>query len=93
MEARPFLIGGKWKTSDSINEVRFPYTGEVIAKVCQASGDDIEDAIQAAAERKTALALGPGLSTSSETFGLVHALHESLEQPLVVRESEVHVFP
>ncbi len=47
MEAKPFLIGGEWRTSDSINEVRFPFTGEVIAKVCQASGDEVEAAIKA----------------------------------------------
>ena len=48
MEKRPFLVGGEWRTSDRINEVRFPYTGEVIAQVCQASEADIEEAIQAA---------------------------------------------
>ncbi len=48
-EKRPFLVGGKWRTSDSVNQVRFPYNGEVIAEVCQAAAADIEDAISAAA--------------------------------------------
>ena len=47
-ENRPYLVGGEWRTSGSINEVRFPYNGEVIASVCQAAEADIEDAIQAA---------------------------------------------
>jgi acyl-CoA reductase-like NAD-dependent aldehyde dehydrogenase len=47
-EARPFLVGGHWRTSPSIKEVRFPYTGEVVARVCQASDGDIEDAIRSA---------------------------------------------
>jgi len=47
-DPRPFLIGGEWRTSDDVLEVRFSYTGEVIARVCQASDQDLEDAIQAA---------------------------------------------
>lgn len=45
---RPFLVGGEWRTSDDILEVRFPYTGELIARVCQATDADLEDAVQAA---------------------------------------------
>ncbi|MCZ7544231.1 MAG: aldehyde dehydrogenase family protein [Anaerolineae bacterium] len=44
----PFLIGGQWRTSDDVLHVRFPYTGEVVAEVCQATDADLEDAIQAA---------------------------------------------
>jgi hypothetical protein len=39
MEQRPFLVGGKWRTSESINEVRFPYTSDVISRVCQSSDE------------------------------------------------------
>jgi acyl-CoA reductase-like NAD-dependent aldehyde dehydrogenase len=46
-DPRPFLIGGEWRTSDKMLDVRFPYTGEVIAQVYQASAQDLEDAIQA----------------------------------------------
>ncbi len=44
----PFLIGGQWRTSDRVAEVRFPYTGEVVAQVYQAAGRDLEDALVAA---------------------------------------------
>jgi acyl-CoA reductase-like NAD-dependent aldehyde dehydrogenase len=47
-ENAPFLVGGEKRTSDNINEVRFPYNDAVIGRVCQASEVDIEDAIQAA---------------------------------------------
>ncbi len=47
-DPRPFLVGGEWRTSDDILEVRFPYTGEVIARVCQATDRDLDDAVQAA---------------------------------------------
>ncbi len=44
----PFLIGGQWRTSDDILTVRFPYNGEIVAEVCQASDTDLEDAVRAA---------------------------------------------
>ncbi len=47
-DPRPFLIGGEWRTSDDVLDVRFPYTNEVIGRVCQAGDQDLEDAIVAA---------------------------------------------
>lgn len=43
-----FLVGGQWRSSDEIAEVRFPYNNETIAEVYQAGDDDLEDAVQAA---------------------------------------------
>jgi len=40
-----FLIGGQWRTSDELIEVRFPYTNEVIGEVYLASDKDLEDAV------------------------------------------------
>ncbi len=47
-DPRPFLIGGEWRTSDDVVDVRFPYNNEVVAQICQASEQDLEDAIVAA---------------------------------------------
>ncbi len=47
-DPRPFLIGGEWRTSSNILDVRFPFTGEVVAQVCQATDQDLEDAVAAA---------------------------------------------
>ena len=47
---RPFLVGGEWRTSDRIVEIRFPYNQEVIAQVYQASEPDLEDAIVSAVQ-------------------------------------------
>ena len=47
-DPRPFLIGGEWRTSEHIIDVRFPYNGEVVAQVYQATEQDLEDAIVAA---------------------------------------------
>ena len=45
---RPFLVGGVWKTSDQVSDVRFSYNGDVVARVCQATGQDLDDAVAAA---------------------------------------------
>ena len=47
-DPRPFLVGGEWRSSEDILEVRFPYTNEVVGRVCQATEQDLEDAIRAA---------------------------------------------
>lgn len=46
-------------------------------------GEDVDDVLQAA-DRMTAIALGPGLGQASYTAGLVHDLYSRVEQPMVV---------
>jgi acyl-CoA reductase-like NAD-dependent aldehyde dehydrogenase len=48
METYPVLIGGIKRETEEIADVRFPYTGEVYARVCQAGPSDLEDAVTAA---------------------------------------------
>ncbi|MEZ0395896.1 MAG: aldehyde dehydrogenase family protein [Anaerolineales bacterium] len=48
MKKHAFLVGGQWRTSAETAEVRFPYNDELVAEVCQASADDLEEAILAA---------------------------------------------
>ena len=43
------LIGGEWRGSDDVMEVRFPYDGSVVGAVSMASASDMEDAMAAAA--------------------------------------------
>ncbi|MCS7009807.1 MAG: aldehyde dehydrogenase family protein, partial [Anaerolineales bacterium] len=43
-----FLVGGEWRTSDEVSEVRFPYTDELVARVYQATDKDLEDAVVSA---------------------------------------------
>jgi len=47
-ERYEFLVGGQWRTSNDLLEVRFPYNNELVAEVYQASDQDLEDAVQAA---------------------------------------------
>ena len=43
------LIGGEWRGSDDVLEVRFPYDGSVVGAVSMASAADMDDAMAAAA--------------------------------------------
>lgn len=43
-----FLVAGDWRTGVDVIQVRFPYTGETVAEVYQASDQDLEDATAAA---------------------------------------------
>jgi acyl-CoA reductase-like NAD-dependent aldehyde dehydrogenase len=47
METYPIILGGVKKQTEEIVNVRFPYTGEVYAKVCQASQNDLKEAVTA----------------------------------------------
>jgi acyl-CoA reductase-like NAD-dependent aldehyde dehydrogenase len=42
------LVGGEWKESREIAEIRFPYTGETVARVSLASDEHMEMALSAA---------------------------------------------
>ena len=44
------LIGGEWRGSDDVLEVRFPYDGSVLDAVSMASAADMHDAMAAAVE-------------------------------------------
>ncbi|MCY3834599.1 MAG: aldehyde dehydrogenase family protein, partial [Chloroflexi bacterium] len=44
------LIGGEWRGSDDVMEVRFPYDGRLVDSVSMASAQDMEDAMAAAFE-------------------------------------------
>ncbi len=48
MSPHPFLIDGEWRTSRSVLQVLNPYDGRIAGEVCQASAEDIADAIGAA---------------------------------------------
>ena len=48
METYPVIIGGKTRETEETSDVRFPYTGEVYARVCHARASDLEDAMTSA---------------------------------------------
>jgi acyl-CoA reductase-like NAD-dependent aldehyde dehydrogenase len=48
VETYPLLVGGVKKHTSEVQKVRFPYTGEVYAEVCQAGNADLNEAVAAA---------------------------------------------
>ncbi|MDD1707186.1 MAG: aldehyde dehydrogenase family protein [Methanoregulaceae archaeon] len=44
-----FLVGGEWRTNPEPFEIRFPYTGEVVALVHRAGPKDLDEAAEIAA--------------------------------------------
>ena len=48
MDTYPVLIGGIKRETKEVADIRFPFTGEVYARVCQARASDLEDALAAA---------------------------------------------
>ena len=46
--ARKNLIGGEWRGSDDVMEVRFPYDGSLVDSVSMAGAADMDDAMAAA---------------------------------------------
>jgi glyceraldehyde-3-phosphate dehydrogenase (NADP+) len=49
METKPLLIGGQWRLTPDLRDVRSPYTGEVLARVSCAARGEVEEAVSFAA--------------------------------------------
>jgi glyceraldehyde-3-phosphate dehydrogenase (NADP+) len=76
MKAVKFLVNGEWRSSGVKRRVFNPYRTEAVAEVCQASSDDIDDAIGAAAE---AFDVTRRLS-SGERAALLDSVAESIDK-------------
>ncbi len=46
MDAKPFLIGGEWRTARATSDVRASWNDELLARVCVASPDGVEQSIE-----------------------------------------------
>lgn len=58
MDIKPLLIGGAWRATGQVQEVRSPFTGETLARVSAAPREMVEEAIAlAAAEAQVLRAL------------------------------------
>ena len=49
-EPKRYLVAGEWKTSDDVFEVKSPYDDEVVARVAKPGSQDVERAVQGAAD-------------------------------------------
>lgn len=48
MNPKPLLIGGQWRLTSDVRELRAPYSGETLASVSYAARADVEEAIAVA---------------------------------------------
>lgn len=49
-DPRPFLVGGEWRRSDVVEEVRFPYDNSLVDTFCLAGASDLDHAMRSVRE-------------------------------------------
>jgi glyceraldehyde-3-phosphate dehydrogenase (NADP+) len=59
METKPLLIGGNWRRTGNLQEVRAPFNGEGLARVSYASRGDVEESIALAASAAAEMRVVP----------------------------------
>jgi acyl-CoA reductase-like NAD-dependent aldehyde dehydrogenase len=75
MEPYPILLGGVKKETDEITGVRFPYTGELYAQVCQAGNNDLKAAVTSAVSGFEKTRLLSSHARAAILFRLADAIH------------------
>ncbi|HEY0078771.1 MAG TPA: aldehyde dehydrogenase family protein [Pyrinomonadaceae bacterium] len=48
MNPRPFLLGGEWRATENVQEVRSPFSGEMAARFAVARREEVEEAVAVA---------------------------------------------
>jgi acyl-CoA reductase-like NAD-dependent aldehyde dehydrogenase len=95
METYPIILGGKKKETAEIADVRFPYTGEIYAKVCQASSDDLDEAVTAAVrgfEKTRCLSSGARFRILSSLADEIHDRSDELIDVMVMEGGKTRKF-
>jgi len=95
MEPYPIILGGVKKQTGEIVEVRFPYTGEVYAKVCQASPNDLKEAVAAAVRgfaQTRGLSSGARSRILSRLASEIHARSDELVDVMVMEGGKTRKF-
>jgi acyl-CoA reductase-like NAD-dependent aldehyde dehydrogenase len=86
-EQREFMVGGAWRTASVHATVTYPYTGEVVARVAQATATDVEDAIVAAADAFTTTRRMPAFRRAEillRAAGIIQERAEELSRQIVL---------
>jgi len=78
--ARKNLIGGEWRGSDDVMEVRFPYDDSLVDRVSMASAADMDDAMAAAVEGFEVTRKLPSHRRSEILTNMVHLLRERFDE-------------
>ena len=95
METYPIILGGKKKETAEIADIRFPYTGEIYAKVCQASQGDLDEAVTAAVrgfEKTRHLSSGVRFRILSRLADEIHDRSDELIDVLVMEGGKTKKF-
>jgi acyl-CoA reductase-like NAD-dependent aldehyde dehydrogenase len=95
MEPYPIILGGVKKQTGEIVDVRFPYTGEVYAKVCQASPEDLKEAVAAAVRgfaQTRRLSSGARSSILSSLANEIHTRSDELVDVMVMEGGKTRKF-
>ncbi len=79
-DGRPFLIGGQWSQTTAAASVRNPYTGELIARVCQAGPSEAEKAIQSSVDGAAAMRQLSSHARAAILQKTAHALQSRQEE-------------
>ena len=74
------LIGGEWRGSDDVIEVRFPYDGSLVDAVSMASAADMDDAMAAAAKGFEVTRKLPSHKRSQILQNMVRLLRERFDE-------------
>ena len=75
-----FLIGTEWRESSTRQSVLNPYTGSLVAEVCQAQAQDIEDAIQLSVSAFSTLSALPSHARATALSTIAQQLTARLQE-------------
>ena len=80
MNPKPLLIGGQWRVTENLNELRAPFTGEILASVSSASQSDVEEAIAVAATAAIEMRALPRYKIAEALRRLAEIVNERREE-------------
>jgi len=95
METYPIILGGIKKQTDEIVTVRFPFTGEAYAQVCQASSLDLKAAVTEAVkgfETTKKLSSGTRSQILTRLADEIHTRADELAEVLVMEGGKTRKF-
>jgi acyl-CoA reductase-like NAD-dependent aldehyde dehydrogenase len=95
---RRLLVDGEWRATPDVDEVRSPYDGRLVARVCRASPAEVEAALVAAAReaahpplpahRRATLLRGVGARIEAEREHLARTLALEAGKPIRLARAE-----
>jgi glyceraldehyde-3-phosphate dehydrogenase (NADP+) len=91
MDTKPLLIGGAWRLTEQFQEVRAPFSGEMVARVSAASRETLEEAIAFAAAAATelrALARYEIAEALRRIADLIQARHEEFARTIAIESGK-----